>query len=153
MPFLFGSLSSGFLVFVLHVILHGFCFYFLFLFLILHGVYVIGVMSYFWWGVLFFCLCTTTSLCIACCPYSVYSFIFFSCYVLCAYFFFSHIPLVFLFPICVSFVHVWMKTFGRCMHMHFIICSYMWILKCVYLTYFVISDVISQDSNDRHVIF
>ena len=39
------------------------------------------------------------------------------------------------------------------MHMHFIICNYMWILKYVYLTYFVIFNVISQDGNVMHVIF
>ena len=64
----------------------------------------------------------------------------------------SHMPQVLLFPICVSFIHTWMKTFGGCMHMHFIICSYMCILRYVYLIYFIIFDVISQDSTARHVI-
>ena len=64
----------------------------------------------------------------------------------------SHVPLVLLFPICVSFIHAWMKTFGRCMHMHFTICSYMCILGYVYLIYLIIFDVISQDSTARHVI-
>ena len=83
------------------------------------------------------------------------SYIFFSPFLLCfVYLFFSsHMPPVFLFPICVNFLHTWMKTFGGCMHMHFIICSHMWILKCVYLIYFIVFDVISQDSKVKHVIF
>ena len=39
------------------------------------------------------------------------------------------------------------------MHMHFIICSYMCILKYVYLIYLIISDVIGQDSEAKHLIF
>ena len=82
------------------------------------------------------------------------SFFFFSSLLCFVYLFLcSHMPLVLLLPICVSFIHAWMKTFGGCMHMHFIICSYMWILKCVYLIYFIIFDVIGQDSNIRHMIF
>ena len=41
-------------------------------------------------------------------------------------------------------------NFWECMH--FTICSYMCILRYVYLIYFIIFDVISQDSIARHVI-
>ena len=58
-----------------------------------------------------------------------------------------------LLTICVSFLHAWMKTFGGCMHMYFIICNYMCILKYVYITYFVIFNIISQERNVKHVIF
>ena len=97
----------------------------------------------------------TTSVCISCCPYGMYSFIFFFTFLLCFVYLFldSHMPLVLLLPICVSFLHAWMKTLGGCMHMHFTICSYMWILKYVYLIYFIIFDVISQDNKVKHVIF
>ena len=91
---------------------------------------------------------------ISCCLYSMYSYIFPpSCYVFLYLFLNSHMPLVLLFPICVSFIHAWMKTFGGCMHMYFIICSYVCILKYVYLIYFLTFDVISQDSKVKHVIF
>ena len=50
----------------------------LFLFLFLHGVYVVGIMGYFLvGGVFFFCLCTTTYVCISYDPYNVYPFTFF----------------------------------------------------------------------------
>ena len=81
------------------------------------------------------------------------TFFFSSLFCFVYLFLYSHMPLVFLLPLCVCFIHTWMKTFGGCVHMHFIICSHMWILKCVYLTYFIIFDVISQDSIVRHVIF
>ena len=81
-----------------------------------------------------------------------FSFFFSSLLCFVCLFLYSHMPLVFLLPICVCFIHTWMKTLGG-VHMHFIICSHMWILKCVYLTYFIIFDVISQDSNVKHVIF
>ena len=114
-------------------------------------VYVLWVLwAIFWWGVLFFCLCTTTSVCVSCCPYSLYSFLFLpSCYVLCNCFLIHTSHLVLLVPIGVSFIH----TLGESMHMYFTICIYMCILKYVYLIYFTISDVISQDSKVNHVIF
>ena len=65
----------------------------------------------------------------------------------------SHIPLVLLLPICVCFIHAWMKTFGGCMHIHFTICSYICVLKYIYLIYFTISGVTGQDSKAKHVIF
>ena len=74
------------------------CILFPFSFLLLHGVYVVGIMGFVWWEVLFFCVCTTTSLSIPCIPYNVYSSIFFlSCFVclfllLYAYFFFHICP-------------------------------------------------------------
>ena len=156
MPFHVCYLVIWLFVFVLHMVLHGFCFYiyFSFFFLLLHGLCVMGIMSYvlveglillFMYHLLYVYFLLSLIICIP-------SF-FSSCYALCAYFFFHICPWVFLFPFCVSFIHAWMKTFGGCMHMHFIICSYMWILKCVYLTYFVIFDIISQDSNVKHVIF
>ena len=79
---------------------------------------------------------------------------FFVSFLLCFVYLFldSHMPLVFLLPICVSFIHTWMKTFEGCMHMHFIICSYMCVLRYVYLIYLIISDVIGQDSEAKHVI-
>ena len=128
---------------------------YLLIFLILHGVCIMGTMGYILVGVLFLCLCTTTCLCISCCPYGMYSCIFFFTFLLCFVCFFldSHIPLVFLLPFCVNFIHAWMKTFGGCMHMHFIICSYMCVLRYVHLIYLIISDVISQESKAKHVIF
>ena len=132
----------------------GFLCIFFFFFLLLHGVYVIGIMGYvlvgclillFMYHHLYMCFLLSLILCIP-------SFFFFLFCFVCL-FLFSHMPLSFLFPFCVSFIHAWMKTFGGCMHMHFIICSYRWILKCVYLTYFVIFDIISQDNNVKHVIF
>ena len=67
----------------------------------------------FWWGVSFFCLCTTTFVCISCCPSNMCSCIFFLLLVMfCVPISYSHLPLVFLLPICVCFVHAWMKTFG-----------------------------------------
>ena len=62
----------------------------------------------------------------------------------------SHLPLFS--HLCEFYPHL-DENFWGCVHMHFIICSNMWILKCVYLTYFIIFDVISQDSTARHVIF
>ena len=93
------------------------CILFPFSFLLLHGVYIVGIMGFVWWGVLFCCICTTTSLSISCSPYNVYSSIFF-CLVLYAYFFFHISPYFCFFSLCVCFVHTWMKTFGGCMHMH-----------------------------------
>ena len=59
----------------LHMILHGwmfgcFCFCSCLVYM-LWGLWVI-----FWWGVLFFCLCTTTYVCISYDPYNVYPFTF-----------------------------------------------------------------------------
>ena len=56
------------------------------------------------------------------------TFFFSSLFCFMCLFLYSHMPLVLLLPICVCFIHAWMKTFGGCMHMHFMICSYMWIL-------------------------
>ena len=42
-------------------------------------------------------------------------------------------PLVLLSTNCVKFIHDWTKTFGGCMHMCFTICSYMCVLKYVYI--------------------
>ena len=53
-----------------------FLFAFLFFFFILLGVCVVGIMGFVWWGVLFYCLCTTTFLCIPYGPYNVYSYLF-----------------------------------------------------------------------------
>ena len=106
-----------------------------FLFLILHGVCEMGFIGYFWWGVLFFCLCTTTYVCISCSPCSIYSHFFIFPFMLYFVYLFlnPHIPQVLLFPNSVIITHAWMKTFGGCMHMYFIICSYMCILKYVFL--------------------
>ena len=49
----------------------------LFLFLLLHGVCVVGIMGYLLVGVLFFCLCTTTYVCISYDPYNMYPYTFF----------------------------------------------------------------------------
>ena len=93
------------------------CFVFFFFFLILHGVYVVGIMGFIWWGVLFCCLCTTTSLYIPYGPFNVYSYIF--CYVLCAYFFIHMSPLVFLLVHLYVFCsHLDENFWGVHMHMH-----------------------------------
>ena len=131
----------------------GLLFAYLFLFFFVYFmVYVLcRLWVMFWWGVLFFCLCTTTYVYASCCPHSVYSYIFFFSLLCFVYLFlYSHMPLVLLLPLSVCFVHAWMETFGGvCIC---IICNYVWILKCVYLTYFVISDIISQDKNVKHGI-
>ena len=132
---------------------HPLCIYFYFL--ILHGVCIMGTMGYILVGGLiplfmyhhlfmYFLLSLW------------YVFLHFFLYILLCFLCFfldSHIPLVFLLPFCVSFIHAWMKTFGGCMHMHFIICSYICVLRCVHLIYLIISDVIGQDSKAKHVIF
>ena len=124
--------------------------FFLFLFNITwcmcYGDYVLCFGS----GVLFCCLCTTTTLCIPYDPYATYSFIFFLIYfcVLISSFIcapkFSFLPFV-------CFLHTWMKTFGGCGCIC-TICSHMCVLKCVYLTYFAIVVTIGQDSSVKHVM-
>ena len=104
-------------------------------------VYVLwGLWVIFCWGVLFFCLCTTTCVCISCNPCSIYSYVFFYFSLHLIFILYlvcllpgTHFPQVLLFPNYLNFNHDWMKTFGGCMHMCFIICSYMCILKYVYL--------------------
>ena len=90
---------------IFHIILHGlpFVFCFPFSFLFLHGVYIVGIMGFVWWEVLFYCICTTTSLSIPCSPYNVYSsFFFLSCFV--CLFLLSHMPLVLFFlSLCVFY--------------------------------------------------
>ena len=136
----FCHMSSGFVQAILHIILHGLLFVFFYtcsfwsyMVYILWGLWVL-----FWWGVLFCCLCTTTSLCLPCSPSNVYSFIFL---LLCFVYLFlnCHIPLVFLLPICVSFIHAWMKTFGGCMHMHHMqlyVCSEICLLNVLYYIWY-----------------
>ena len=80
------------------------CILFPFSFLLLHGVYIVGIIGFVWWEVLFCCVCTPTSLSIPCSPYNVYSSIFFlSCFV--CLFLLSHMPLVLLFlSLCVFYL-------------------------------------------------
>ena len=131
-----------------HVILHGFFLLFISFLLILHGVYIMGAIGCILVGGSYSSVYVPPPVCVfpvalvVCIPTF---FSFYSCFVLCAYFLIHIPPLFFLLPLCVSFIHAWMKTFGGCMHMHFIICSYMCVLKYVYLTYFIIFDVIGQD--------
>ena len=80
-------------------------------------------------------------------------FYFFPSFIFCIPISWYTLPLVLLFPDCVNTNHDWMKTFEGCMHMHFIICSYMHILNYVYSIYSIIYNVISQDSKVKHVIF
>ena len=95
-------------------------------------------------------LCVFPVVLIVCIP----TFFFSSLLCCVCLFLYLHMPLVLLLPICLcGFLHTWMKTFGGCMHMHLTICSYVWILKYVYLIYFTIFDIISQDSKVKHVIF
>ena len=68
-------------------------------------------------------------------------FIFLSYYIWYTYFL-VHITLGFIFCNCVSFNHNLMNTFGGCIHMYFIICSYMCILRYVHLIYIIIYDII-----------
>ena len=65
-----------FFVFVLHIILHGLFVYLFIFFLILHGVYIIRIMGYILVGGLILLFMYHTSVCISCCPYNVYSFLF-----------------------------------------------------------------------------
>ena len=135
---MFYCMYSGFVIFLSSLFciwyymvwcLVIFCFWY-------YMVYVLWVLwVIFWWGVLFTCLCTTTYVCIPYDPYGMYSFTFFCIFpsfVFCIPISWCTLPLVLLFLYCVVIYHDWMKTFGGCMHMYFIICSYMCILKYVY---------------------
>ena len=62
------------------------------------------------------------------------------CYVLCAYFFIHICPWFSFCPLCEFYPHLDENLWGG-VHMLFIICSHMWILKCVYLTYFIMLSV------------
>ena len=126
-------------------------------------VYVLlGLWVMLWWGVLFFCLCTTTYFCVAYGPYTTYPLFFFFSYISLNFFFFSVFcmlislsilyPYVFHHTICVLF-HAWMKTFGGCGCMY-IICSPIYVFGGEYTFHiFVIIVTISQDSRVRHVMF
>ena len=64
-------------------------------------------------------------------------FYFPSCYVLCTYFLIHIPPLFFLLPLCVSFIHAWMKTFGGVYayafyHMQLYVCFEICILNILY---------------------
>ena len=94
-----------------------------------------GIMDYILVGVLFFCICTTTYDCISYSPCNVYSygflyfpFILYFCVPISG----CTQPHVLLFPNCVKFNN-WDENFWGCMHMCFTICSYMCILKYVYM--------------------
>ena len=73
----------------------------------------------YWWGVLFYCLCTTTFLCVPYGPYATYSFHFFS--FLCSVYSFLYplVPLCFLFPICVFFSCLDENFWGVWVHMYY----------------------------------
>ena len=112
LAFIFFCWSASYLLYVLwissiyftyNITWVALCILFPFSFLLLHGVYIVGIMGFVWWGVLFCCICTTTSLSIPCSPYNVYSSIFFlSCFV--CLFLLSHMPLVLFFlSLCVFY--------------------------------------------------
>ena len=101
------------------------CILFPFSFLLLHGVYIVGIMGFVWWGVLFCCICTTTSLSIPCSPYNVYSSILFSvlfCMLISSFTY----PPIFAFSsfVCVFSMLGWKLLGGVCIC---IICSYVWV--------------------------
>ena len=103
--------------------------------MILHVVYVIGIMGYILvrGPILLFIyinLCVYFFVLVMYIHVVFISFPYF--YILYAYFF-GHVISNFLPTNCVTFNHNWMKSFGGCMHMFFTICSYMCILKYVYL--------------------
>ena len=90
-----------FVISFLHIILHGLVFSY-FLFLILHGACVVGIMGYLLVGVLFFYLCTTTYVCISYDPYNMYPYIFFyffPSFIFCIPFSWCALPLVLPFSI------------------------------------------------------
>ena len=100
---------------ILHIILHGLMFVYLFLFLILHGVCIIRIMGYILvWGLIL--LFMYHHLCL---------YFLLSLWYVFLHFFFFHLHVMFCvpvssftyapgftYPICVSFIHAWMKTFG-----------------------------------------
>ena len=103
----------------------------------LHGVCVVGIMGYLLVGglILLFMYHHLCLYCISYDPCDMYPyifFLFFPSFMFCIPIFWYTLPLVLLFLNCVYSNHNWMKTFGGCMHMYFIICSYMCILKYVY---------------------
>ena len=134
--------------YLLVIILHG-CL-FIFFFLVLHGVCVMGIVGnalvgglilLFMYHHLF--MCCLWSLC--------YIFLhFFLFYVLYAHFFIHLFPSVFLLAFCVFFSCLDENFWGVWVHMYYMQ-PYM-CLNWVYLTYFPIADTISQDSKVRHVI-
>ena len=96
------------------------------LYMILYGVYIMGITGYILGGVLFLCICFIVLV-----MYIYVVFISFpSFYILYAYFF-VHITLVFLSAKLCDFIYNWMKTLRRCMHMCSTICSYMCVLKYI----------------------
>ena len=106
-PVMFGTFCSvSFLLCIICFFLYFFCI------LILHGVYVIGIVGYILVGGLILLFMYHHLCFISCCPYNMYSFIFFSsllCFV--CLFLDSHLPWFSFFPF-VCFLHAWMKTFG-----------------------------------------
>ena len=110
-------------------------FAFLFFFLILHGVCVVGIMGFVWWGVLFFCLCTTTFLCIPYGPYNVYSYLFsvMFCMPISS---FTCAPSFFFFSSCVYLSMLGCKFLGCVCICIICICICVWKYAC--LIYFVI---------------
>ena len=91
-PFIFLVPCVLAFCFILHMILHGFCLYIYFS-LILHGVYILGIIGYVLVGglILLFTyhhLCMYFLLSLLICIPSFFS----SCYVVCTYFFFHICP-------------------------------------------------------------
>ena len=133
--FLFYYMWFWFCKSISHIILHSSYFLLFFWYMILHSVCVIRIMGCTLVGVLFFCICTNTYVCISYSPCSMYS---------CDFFYF---PIIFIFCIPYFLVHITPSfTFSKlceiypwldenfwgdvCMCLN--ICSYMCILKYVY---------------------
>ena len=98
--------------FILHMILHGFCLYIYFS-LILHGVYILGIIGYILVGGLIL-LFTYHHLCMyfLLSPSNMYSFLFFSCYVVCTYSFFKYAPSFSFAHLCEFYPHLDEKLLG-----------------------------------------
>ena len=108
----------GFLPSILHIILHGLPFVFCFLFLFYcYMVFILWGLWVLFGGGSYSAVYVPPPLCLF--PVVLIMYIppfFLSCFVYL--FLLSHMPLVVLFSPCVCFICAWMKTFGRCMHMH-----------------------------------
>ena len=96
-----------------------------FWYMILHGVYVIGIMGYILVGVLFFCICTTTYVCISYSPCSMYS-CGFSLYFV-HLFLGPHNPLFYFFPIVWNLSMIGWKLLGGvciCVSPYTVVCAF-----------------------------
>ena len=90
-----------------------FCYFFIYE--ITWYIYGVGIMGYILVGVLFFCICTATYVCISYCPNNVYpcGIIYFPSFIFCMLIFLdSHMPGFFFFPIVWNLSTIGWKLWG-----------------------------------------